>query len=201
MANIITLLRFPLLFIYISLLYFGDASVQMWCVPFIIIIILMDTLDGIIARSRGETSLLGSVLDIATDRTLELVLWVVFADMNLIPVCIPLVVIARGTMVDAIRAIGMRQGKAAFEQLKSPISKFLVSSRTMRSTYGVAKAIAFSTLTLNLSLRTAQSSWNHPVHVITLTFVWISVVICLLRGFPVLIEGFTTLKKTSAKNS
>jgi len=128
----------------------------MWCVPFIIIIILMDTLDGIIARSRGETSLLGSVLDIATDRTLELVLWVVFADMNLIPVCIPLVVIARGTMVDAIRAIGMRQGKAAFEQLKSPISKFLVSSRTMRSTYGVAKAIAFSTLTLNLSLRTAN---------------------------------------------
>ena len=77
MANVITLLRFPLLFTYIGLLYFGDATTQMWCVPFIVIIILMDTLDGVVARSRGETSLLGSVLDIATDRTLEFILWIV----------------------------------------------------------------------------------------------------------------------------
>lgn len=199
MANIITLLRFPLLFTYIGLLYYGDATVQLWCVPFIIIIILMDTLDGVVARSRGETSLLGSVLDIATDRTLEFVLWVVFADMNLISIFFPIIVITRGTTVDAIRAIGMRQGKTAFEQLKFPINQFLVSSRTMRATYGVAKAIAFSVLTLNLSLRTSQSSLLSPVHTIALTFTWISVVICLLRGFPVLVEGFAILKNQPAE--
>ena len=194
MANIITLLRFPLLLIYIALLYFGDATAQMWCVPFIVIIILMDTLDGIVARYLGETSLFGSVLDIATDRTLELVLWVVFADLNLISIFFPILVIVRGTMVDAIRGIGMRQGKAAFEQLKSPISQFLVSSRTMRATYGTVKAIAFAVLTLNLSLLSSHSSWTSLVHILALTFTWISVVICLLRGFPVLVEGFAILK-------
>ncbi len=198
MANIITLLRFPLLFLYIGLLYLGGASVQMWCVPFIIIIILLDTLDGIVARSRNETSLLGSVLDIATDRTLELVLWVVFADLNLISILVPIIVITRGTLVDAIRAIGMREGKSAFKQLKSPISQFLVSSRFMRATYGIVKAVAFAVLTLNLAFRTANSGWETLVHIAALAFTWISVAICLLRGFPVLIEGYVILKKNTS---
>ena len=46
MANIITLLRFPLLFVYVALLYSGNAQIQLWCVPFIVIIILMDMMDG-----------------------------------------------------------------------------------------------------------------------------------------------------------
>ncbi|MBS1250522.1 MAG: CDP-diacylglycerol--glycerol-3-phosphate 3-phosphatidyltransferase [Chloroflexi bacterium] len=195
MANIITLFRFPLLFLYIGLLYFGDAQVQAWCVPFIVIIILMDTLDGVVARSRNETSLLGSVLDIATDRTLELVLWVIFADLNLISILVPVIVITRGITVDAVRAIGMRKGKKAFEQLKSPLSQFLVSSRFMRASYGIVKGFAFGTLTLNLSLRSAQAAWEGPIHAAALTFTWLSVLICLLRGIPVLIEGYIVLSE------
>ena len=89
MANLITLLRFPLLFIYVILLYTDNGVLQIWCVPFIVLIILMDMFDGLIARARGEVSLLGSVLDIATDRTFEIILWVVFAHLGLIPVIIP----------------------------------------------------------------------------------------------------------------
>lgn len=155
----------------------------------------MDTLDGMVARSRGETSLLGSALDIATDRTLELVLWVIFADLNLISIFFPIIVITRGITVDAIRAVGMREGKPPFEQLRLPISEFLVSSRVMRSIYGVTKAIAFSTLTLNLSLQNTSSPWTSPVQFTALFFTWASVILCLLRGFPVLIEGFIILKK------
>lgn len=195
MANIITLLRFPLLFLYIAFLYFGDTSLQLWCVPFIIIIILLDTLDGVVARSRNETSLLGSVLDIATDRTLEYVMWVVFADLNLISVVVPIIVIARGTTVDAIRSLGMQQGKAAFEQVKSPISQFLVSSRFMRATYGTVKAIAFAALTLNLALQSANHGWETPIHILALVLTWLSVAVCLLRGIPVLIEGYIVLKR------
>ncbi|MFO8037284.1 MAG: CDP-alcohol phosphatidyltransferase family protein [Anaerolineales bacterium] len=196
MANLITLLRFPFLFIYILFLYFGNTSLKLWSVPFIIFIIFMDTLDGIIARARQETSLLGSVLDIATDRTLEMLLWVVFADLGLISILVPLIVITRGTTVDAVRAVGMRHGRSAFEQLRSPLSNFLVSSRMMRSTYGALKTISFSLLTLTLALESMQSAFTDQIHILAVTFTWISVAVCLLRGVPVLIEGYSIFKTT-----
>ncbi|MCA0269008.1 MAG: hypothetical protein LCH53_07300 [Bacteroidetes bacterium] len=40
----------------------------------------------VVARKLGEASLLGSVLDIASDRIVEAVRWVVFAHLGLIPI-------------------------------------------------------------------------------------------------------------------
>lgn len=194
MANIITLIRFPLLFIYVALLYTDNGIIQLWCVPFIVIIILMDSLDGIIARARGETSLLGSVLDIATDRTLEIVLWVVFAHLGLISVVIPLIVITRGMTVDAVRAVGMRNNVAAFDQVKNPISRFLVSSKIMRSSYGIFKGFAFAFLTLDLALKSLNSDWSSTVHLTAVIISWLAISMTIARGLPVLIEGFSLLK-------
>jgi phosphatidylglycerophosphate synthase len=194
MANFITLLRFPLLFVYVALLYTDNATWQLWCVPFIVVIILMDYADGLIARARGEVSLLGSVLDIATDRTLEIVLWVVFAHIGLIPIIIPLIVITRGTTVDAIRAVGMRSGLTAFEQVRHPISRFLVSSRFMRMSYGFAKGFAFGFLTFDLGLQTLGSPWSQPIHVVSLVLTWLCIAYTIARGLPVLIEGYDLLK-------
>lgn len=194
MANIITLLRFPLLFVYVALLYLGNAQIQLWCVPFIVIIILMDMMDGLIARARGEVSLLGSVLDIATDRTFEIVLWVVFAHIGLIPVVVPIIVITRGTTVDAVRAVGMRNGLPAFDQVQHPLSRFLVSSPFMRSAYGIAKGFAFGLLTLDLGLQTLGSPASQTIHLIALALTWISIAFTITRGLPVLIEGYGLLK-------
>ncbi|MBL7162132.1 MAG: CDP-alcohol phosphatidyltransferase family protein [Anaerolineales bacterium] len=198
MANLITLLRFPLLFIYVALLYTDNGVLQLWCVPFIVFIILMDMFDGLIARARGEVSLMGSVLDIATDRTFEIILWVVFAHLGLIPIIIPLIVITRGTTVDAVRAVGMKDGLSAFDQVKHPISRFLVSSRFMRDSYGIAKGFAFAFLTMNLGLRTLGSSWEPAVHIITLVLSWLSIAYTIARGLPVLIEGFRFIKEPPA---
>lgn len=103
MANAITLSRFPLLFLYIALLYTENPTIIFWCVPFVVFISLMDMFDGIIARRFGEVSLLGSTLDIAVDRAFEIILWVVYANLKLVPVIIPIIVITRGTLTDAIR--------------------------------------------------------------------------------------------------
>ena len=65
MANLITILRFPLLVLQVFLLYSGNPTVVLCSIALLIIVILMDSLDGIVARRRGETSLLGSALDIA----------------------------------------------------------------------------------------------------------------------------------------
>ncbi|MBT3390526.1 MAG: CDP-alcohol phosphatidyltransferase family protein [Chloroflexi bacterium] len=197
MANLITLFRFPLLFGYVALLYSENAAIQLWCVPFIVVIILMDTFDGMIARALKETSLIGSVLDIATDRTLEIVLWVVFAHLGLIPIFIPLIVITRGTTVDAVRSVGMQKSLSAFEQVKHPITRFLVSSRFMRSSYGIAKGFAFAFLTLDLGLTTAASPWSPAIHTTALILSWLAVSFTIARGLPVLIEGYSLLKETA----
>jgi len=200
MANLITLARFPLLFAYVALLYYGGFEARLWSAPFILIIIVMDSLDGIVARARGEASLLGSALDIATDRTLEIVLWVVFAHLRLIPIIVPLIVITRGTTVDAIRAVGMSNGLPPFDQVKSPISRFLVASKFMRSTYGFLKAAAFVVLSVDLAFHTPgapYSPWHAPVHTSAQILTWLAVVWCLARGIPVLVEGFSLLQSSS----
>lgn len=195
MANLITLARFPLLILYLLMLYSGQTSLLFWAVGLILLIVLMDGLDGLVARWRDETSLLGSVLDIAMDRTLEFVLWVVFADLDLIPVVVPIIVLTRGTSVDAVRAVGLRHGKVAFDQPAQPLSRFLVASRFMRSGYGLVKAAAFAMLTLYLGLQGGSHPLLPAVQVTALTLTWLSVAFCLLRGIPVLVEGIQTLRR------
>ena len=194
MANAITLSRFPLLFVYIGLLYTKNPTIIFWCVPFVVFINLMDMFDGIIARRFGEVSLLGSTLDIAVDRAFEIILWVVYANLSLVPVIIPIIVITRGTLTDAIRSVGMSTGEAAFDQVKHPISRFLVSSRFMRDFYGIGKGFAFAFITISMGFRTLEHSWSGWVHTIALVLSWLAVAMTILRGLPVLVESYRLFK-------
>lgn len=195
MANFITLMRLPFLVIFLLLLYTGNPVVQLWSIVLLVVILLMDTLDGTTARIRKEVTLLGSVLDIAVDRAVEFSLWVVFADLRLIPVIVPLVIIMRGVTVDAVRAVGLEGGTAPFQQVRAPLSQFLVGSPIMRTGYGVAKGIAFILLTWDLGLHHSSfSPLTLPVHDAAQVLTWLAVMICLARGLPVLVEGFRFLK-------
>jgi CDP-diacylglycerol--glycerol-3-phosphate 3-phosphatidyltransferase len=196
MANAITLSRFPLLFLYIGLLYTKNPTIIFWCVPFVIFITMMDMFDGIIARKFGEVSLLGSTLDIAVDRAFEIILWVVYANLRLVPVIIPIIVITRGTLTDAIRAVGMSKGLAAFDQVKHPASRFLVSSRFMRNFYGVAKGTAFASVTTAWGFICLDHPLAKVVHIISLIIAWFTIIITILRGLPVILEGFNLLKES-----
>jgi CDP-diacylglycerol--glycerol-3-phosphate 3-phosphatidyltransferase len=150
--------------------------------------------DGIIARKFGEVSLLGSTLDIAVDRAFEIILWVVYANLTLVPVIIPIIVITRGTLTDAIRAVGMRNGKAAFDQVQHPASRFLVSSRFMRNLYGFMKGFAFAMITLAWGFICLAHPWADWLHIFALIISWLAVSLTILRGLPVIIEGFSLLK-------
>src|SRR5262245_49637456 len=104
-ATWITLSRFPLLLASLLALYLGSPEVQLAGVAVLLAGLLLDTVDGIVARRTGQTSLLGGVLDIAADRTYELVLWVGFADLGLIPAWISFVILTRSTLTDAFRGL------------------------------------------------------------------------------------------------
>jgi CDP-diacylglycerol--glycerol-3-phosphate 3-phosphatidyltransferase len=197
MANLITIARFPLLVLTIVLFYLQQPALVWGNIPLILLLILMDGLDGWIARRRNETSLLGSVLDIAADRTVELVLWVVFADLTLISIMVPLVFIIRGTTVDAVRSLGLKDQRSAFEQIQSPVGQFLVASRFMRGFYGGIKAASFMILSLDFAIQTSRGLQSSLVHAIALILTWGSVTVCLLRGIPALIEGISQIRQAS----
>jgi CDP-diacylglycerol--glycerol-3-phosphate 3-phosphatidyltransferase len=193
MANFVTLIRLPLLAVIGYLLYQPSAPLQITAAFLILLLILLDSLDGMIARKYQMTSVLGSVLDIAADRTVELVLWVIFADLELVPVFIPLVVIARGVFVDAIRSVAPARGMAPFDLLRSKIGKFLVKSPFLRSPYGITKAVAFFMLALYSGLSINNSPHSMWVGMSSQVAVWIAFVLCIVRGVPVLIEAPRTL--------
>jgi CDP-diacylglycerol--glycerol-3-phosphate 3-phosphatidyltransferase len=196
MANLITLFRIPLLAIIAYLLYQPQESLHILAAVLIIFLILMDTMDGIIARKLQTTSVLGSVLDIAADRAVELVLWVIFADLKLIPIYIPLIVITRGVFVDAIRSVAPSKGLAPFDMIQSRLGKFIVKSPWLRSPYGIAKAIAFFLLALFSGLVTTAPGTARRIFILSQYAVGIAFTLCIIRGLPVLIEGSQTLTKS-----
>jgi CDP-diacylglycerol--glycerol-3-phosphate 3-phosphatidyltransferase len=195
LANIVTLSRIPLLVLIIVLLYQPAATPRFIAAPLIILLIVLDSLDGVIARRRGETSVLGSVLDIAADRAVEYVMWVVFAHLRLISVIFPLIVLMRGTFVDAVRAVAPSKGLSPFEMMRSPVGRFLVKSPWLRTPFAIAKAVAFFFLALTHGLAAAGSSALATVNVVAQVCAWVALLLCLLRGIPVLIEAPRALRE------
>jgi CDP-diacylglycerol--glycerol-3-phosphate 3-phosphatidyltransferase len=195
LANIVTLSRIPLLVLIIVLLYQPTATPRFIAAPLIILLIAMDSFDGAIARRRGETSVLGSVLDIAADRAVEYVMWVVFAHLRLISVIFPLIVLLRGTFVDAVRAVAPSKGLSPFEMMRSPVGRFLVKSPWLRTPFAVAKAVAFFFLALTHGLAAAGSPALATVNVVAQVCAWVALLLCLLRGIPVLIEAPRVLRE------
>lgn len=189
MANAITLARLPLLIVVVGLLYQPESSARFVAAGLIVLLILMDTLDGVVARALHQESLIGSVLDIAADRTVELLLWVVYADLDLIPIAIPLLVIGRGVFVDALRSVAPSRGLTPFGLMRSRLGKFLVKSPWLRTPYGIAKAIAFCLLAIQHGLAVGGGGGLRPVASAAQLAVWVAVVLCVARAIPVLVEG------------
>ena len=203
MANIITVLRFPLLVLILLLIYSSSPVILLATVFLLIVLIVMDSVDGLIARARQEVSLLGSVLDIMADRAVELVMWVVYANLGLIPVAIPVIYILRGTVVDSLRSMHVSTGTAPFKGMRTGLGKWLVGSPWMRTSYAVSKLISFAGLALAhaLSAYAAEGGVSSPlVTDLLLAFnvvSWVSVVFCLVRGVPVIIEALPMFQSSA----
>src|SRR5206468_7655094 len=130
MANVITVGRICLLFVIVALIYFGNVGVITVCMPLVAFTFALDGVDGWVARRRGESSQFGAVFDIAGDRIVENVLWVVFADLELVPIWVPLLVITRGFVVDGFRSISFAEGMTAFGErnmMRSPVTQWLTA--------------------------------------------------------------------------
>jgi len=192
-ANLITLGRIVLLFLVIVMAYQPSSWWQFLDVPLLIMVFVSDALDGYVARKRHETSLFGAMFDIASDRIVEMSMWVVLVHLGLAPVWAALIFIARGSIVDAIRAgEGATHGTRPFDIMERPLARWLVAGRFMRAFYAVIKAHAFCWLLLIQPMPDMMpafwADWSWLLQGIGLALVWLAVILCLVRGVPVIVE-------------
>lgn len=206
MANLITVGRLILLFVIIWFIYNGSVQVIEGCMLFIIVVFASDGLDGWVARKRGSSSAFGAVFDIAGDRVAENALWIIFADLDLIPVWVPLLVMTRGFLVDGLRSLSLMQGMTPFgdnNMMRSPITQWLTAGRFMRGFFGWAKSAGFVFLTGLVAWEYKDTSGTligslYSIDVVRWfgwSLVWSAVALTVIRAIPVFIDSIAFIRE------
>ncbi|MFL5761595.1 MAG: CDP-alcohol phosphatidyltransferase family protein [Thermomicrobiales bacterium] len=204
MANLITIGRLVLLFGIIALIYVGNVQVITLCMLLLALVFASDGIDGWVARRRGSTSQFGAMFDIAGDRVVENALWIVFAELQLVPVWVPLLVMTRGFLVDGLRSLSYAQGMTAFgdrNMMRSDFTRWLTAGRFMRGLYGYAKALGFMFLTGLVAFRQQDTSDTflgavydiEAFRFIGWVLVWGAVALTIIRGLPVIFDAIAIL--------
>ena len=191
MAHFITIFRIFLIFISAFLLFKHNFNTYVWALILTVIAFALDGVDGYVARKFNESSKLGAMLDIMSDRIAENTLWVTFAVLGWLPVVFPLISLTRGFITDGIRSVAMEQGFTAFGESSMQSDKigyFICSSKFSRIAYAVAKLVAF------LLMIMAKTPGINPI-IGRLLFVTayfaaiIAIEYCVVRGLPVIFES------------
>lgn len=206
MANAITIGRLVLLFIVIWLIYTGDVQVLTACMVLLMIVFAGDGIDGWVARKQGTTSTFGAVFDIAGDRMVENALWIIFADLDLLPIWVPLLVLSRGFIVDGLRSLSFAEGMTAFgdkNMMRSPLTRWLTAGRFMRALFGYMKAAGFVFLTGLVAWENQDTSGTfigsvysqEPLRWFGWFLVYGAIALTIIRGLPVVWDALPMMRE------
>ena len=204
MANLLTIFRMILAVIAIEFLFTGSPGLSIAAAFLTLFVIILDGLDGYVARMNNESSKFGSVFDILGDRVVENLYWIAFACIGTVGVWVPMVVVTRGILTDGFRSIALSHGYTAFgssTMMKNKFAHFLTASRFSRAVYGIAKTLVFLMLIVayipnfeyydGLSVKVFNIYGTIQPYLVTTAdvLVYITVAMCIIRGIPVLIES------------
>jgi CDP-diacylglycerol--glycerol-3-phosphate 3-phosphatidyltransferase len=198
--NKITLLRVGVGFLAVNL--FGrSAWLNLLAVALTVASIALDALDGHIARKKKMATPEGAQIDILGDRMIENMYFTYFAVVGMVSLWLPMLFFARGAATDFLRGLAMRAGHSGWganAMLQSQWGRALVASRWSRGAYATLKCLCFCYLGLELALTRGPVALLGPMtmdlhaairagaHLLA----WMTGVFCLVRGLPVLLEGW-----------
>ncbi len=206
MANAITIGRLVLLFVVIWLIYTGSVQVLTACMVLLMVVFAGDGIDGWVARKTNTTSTFGAVFDISGDRIVENALWIIFSDLGLLPVWVPLLVLSRGFIVDGLRSLSLSEGMTAFgdkNMMRSSLTRWLTAGRFMRGLFGYAKALGFVFLTGLVAWEQRDTSGTFIGSLYGQDwFRWLgwglvslAVVLTVVRGLPVIWDAIPMMRE------
>ena len=198
--NKVTLLRVVVGFAAVCLFGRG-AWANLTAVGLTVASIALDALDGHIARKKKMATPMGAQLDILGDRMIENVYFTYFAVVGMVSLWLPVLFFARGAATDFLRGLAIKAGHSGWganSMLQTWWGQALVASRWSRGLYSSMKCLCFCYLGLELALtrgpvallgeltRDAYPTMRVGAQVLT----GMTAAFCLLRGLPVLVEGW-----------
>jgi len=212
--NKVTLLRVAVGFAAVSLFGRG-AWANFAAVTLTVAAIALDALDGRIARRKNLATPVGAQLDILGDRMIENVYFTYFAVVGMVSLWLPVFFFARGAATDFLRGLAMRAGHSGWganAMLQTWWGRALVASRWSRGVYAALKCLCFCYLGLELALTRGPvtlagelaSEAHAAIRIGAVALTWLTAAFCLLRGLPVLVEGWRYVSGgagRSAKNA
>ena len=172
--------------------------------------IALDALDGHLARRKNLATPVGAQLDILGDRMIENVYFTYFAVVGMVSLWLPVLFFARGAATDFLRGLALKAGHSGWGaggMLQTWWGRALVASRWSRGLYAGMKCLCFCYLGLELALTRGPvalvgeiTADTHAVirigaHLLT----WLTAAFCLVRGLPVLVEGWRFVAGRVAK--
>ena len=198
--NKVTALRVAVGFAAVSLFGRGPWA-NLAAVVLTVTTIALDALDGHIARRKNLATPVGAQLDILGDRMIENVYFTYFAVVGMVSLWLPVFFFARGAATDFLRGLAMRAGHSGWganAMLQTWWGRALVASRWSRGLYAAMKCMCFCYLGLELALTRGPvallgamtTDLHAPVRVGAHVLTWMTAAFCLLRGLPVLAEGW-----------
>src|SRR5262245_48806906 len=113
MANSITILRVIIALIAITIIKINPFW-NLIATMLTIIALLLDALDGYMARLLSTQSIKGGIYDILADRIIECLFFIFFASQFLFSPWIAIIMVVRGLLIDAIRSTFTIEHKSAF---------------------------------------------------------------------------------------
>lgn len=195
LANLITVSRVGLVFLFFRIDWQSQTPTEsaIGIAVYIGLVFLLDGVDGFVARTFGRVTLAGSFLDLAADRTVELVLWGYLVITNQIHVVIPATLLLRMVVVDVCRFSAYVDGSVEANGIIVTRYRRLVLSYASRGGYGFAKAILFCYFLIS-----NESGVFLPSSLHTLTedvLVGMVLLFSLIRGMPIINEYWMTVVK------
>jgi CDP-diacylglycerol--glycerol-3-phosphate 3-phosphatidyltransferase len=198
--NKITVLRVGVGALAVGL--FGrNAWLNLLAVGLTVTAILLDVLDGHIARKKKLATPEGAQIDILGDRMIENMYFTYFAVVGMVSLWLPMLFFARGAATDFLRSLAFQAGHSGWgmnAMLQNRWGRLLVASRWSRGLYATMKCLCFCYLGLELALTRGQVALLSPITLNTQMLVragaqslaWATAVFCVVRGLPVFLEGW-----------
>jgi len=201
--NKVTLLRVAVGFLAVCLFGRGPWA-NLAAVGLTVASIALDALDGHIARKKKMATPVGAQLDILGDRMIENVYFTYFAVVGMVSLWLPVLFFARGAVTDFLRGLAMKAGHSGWganAMLKTWWGRALVGSRWSRGLYAAMKCLCFCYLGLELALTRGPvalvGELTADAHVMVRAgaemLTWMTATFCVVRGLPVLVEGWKYL--------
>jgi CDP-diacylglycerol--glycerol-3-phosphate 3-phosphatidyltransferase len=203
--NKITFLRVAVGFVSISL--FGrNPWLNLLAVALTVAAIALDALDGYIARTRKMATPIGAQVDILGDRMIENMYFTYFAVVGMVSLWLPMMFFARGAATDFLRSLVMKAGGSDWGSnglLHTVWAHTLIASRWSRGLYATLKCSCFCYMGLELALTRGPVALLGPISVDLHSAIrtgaqllaWTTAALCILRGLPVLFEGWKFFAK------